>query len=120
MMVGERLRAIRELKGMSQGDIERKTGLFRCYVSRVENGHTVPAIETLEKWARALNVHISQLFLIDGAGVPRDILKNVPKRRRAAMSTDAQRSLQGISRYIDRIEPKKRTLLVMLARKMAD
>ena len=51
MIVGKRLKAIREHKEMSQGDIERHSGLLRCYVSRVENGHIVPAIETLEKWA---------------------------------------------------------------------
>src|SRR5258708_36625728 len=54
MIVGERLRELREEKKLSQGDIEKATGLLRCYVSRVENGHTVPNVETLEKWAPAL------------------------------------------------------------------
>ena len=56
MIIGERLRVMGEEKRLSQGDIERKTGLLRCYVSRVENGHTVPAVETLEKFARPLEV----------------------------------------------------------------
>jgi transcriptional regulator with XRE-family HTH domain len=60
--IGERLRDLREAKNLSQGDIERRTGLLRCYLSRVENGHTVPAIETLEKIARALEVPLYQLF----------------------------------------------------------
>jgi transcriptional regulator with XRE-family HTH domain len=54
MIVGERIRALREAKKLSQGDIQQRTGLFRCYTSRVENGHTVPSVETLEKFARAL------------------------------------------------------------------
>jgi transcriptional regulator with XRE-family HTH domain len=54
MIIGDRLRELREEKTLSQGDIEKRTGLLRCYISRVENGHTVPAIETLEKLARAL------------------------------------------------------------------
>ena len=62
MMIGNRLRAIREEKNLSQGDIEQRTGLLRCYISRVENGHTVPAIETLEKLARALDIPLYQLF----------------------------------------------------------
>jgi transcriptional regulator with XRE-family HTH domain len=62
MIIGDRLRVLREQKHLSQGDIERKTGLLRCYVSRVENGHTVPSIETLEKLARALEVPLYQLF----------------------------------------------------------
>jgi len=62
MVISERLRAIREQKDLSQGDIEKRTGLLRCYVSRVENGHTIPSIETLEKMARALEVPMYQLF----------------------------------------------------------
>ena len=62
MVISDRLRAIRAQKDLSQGDIEQRTGLKRCYVSRVENGHTVPSIETLEKLARALEVPMYQLF----------------------------------------------------------
>lgn len=62
MDIAGRLRSLRELKALSQGDIEERTGLLRCYISRVENGHTVPAIETLEKMARALDVPMYQLF----------------------------------------------------------
>jgi transcriptional regulator with XRE-family HTH domain len=69
MVISDRLRAIREEKNLSQGDIENRTGLKRCYVSRVENGHTVPSIETLEKMARALEVPLYQLFY-DGEAPP--------------------------------------------------
>jgi len=62
MLIGDRLRELRELKNFSQGDIETRTGLLRCYVSRVENGHTVPSIETLEKMARALEIPLYKLF----------------------------------------------------------
>jgi transcriptional regulator with XRE-family HTH domain len=54
MVIGDRSKVLRESKKMSQGDVEKRTGLLRCYISRVENGHTVPAIETLEKMARTL------------------------------------------------------------------
>jgi transcriptional regulator with XRE-family HTH domain len=69
MIVGERLRSLREEKNFSQGEIEKRTGLLRCYISRVENGHTVPAVETLEKFARALEVPMYQL-LYDGEKPP--------------------------------------------------
>jgi len=62
VVIADRLRALREEKNMSQGDIEKRTGLLRCYISRVENGHTVPAIETLEKLARAMEVPLYHLF----------------------------------------------------------
>ena len=73
MVIGDRLRDLREYKKLSQGDIERRTGLLRCYISRVENGHTVPAIETLEKFARAIEVPIYQLFY-DGNEKPGGVL----------------------------------------------
>lgn len=63
MVIAERLRQLREEKKFSQGDIEKKTGLLRCYISRVENGHTVPSILTLEKMARALEIPMYQLFV---------------------------------------------------------
>jgi len=62
MTIGARLREIREQKGLSQGDVEKATGLLRCYTSRVENGHTVPSLGTLEKFAGALDVKLFELF----------------------------------------------------------
>src|ERR1700726_3352806 len=62
MLIGNRLKELRESKQLSQGDIDKRTGLLRCYISRVENGHTVPAIDTLEKMARALEVPMYRLF----------------------------------------------------------
>jgi transcriptional regulator with XRE-family HTH domain len=78
MVICDRLRELRESKSLSQGDIEKRTGLLRCYISRVENGHTVPAIETLEKFARALEVPLYQLFY-DGEKPPQ--LSNLLKRK---------------------------------------
>ncbi len=69
MMIGERLRTLRAEKKMSQGEIQNRTGLLRCYISRVENGHTVPSLDTLEKLARALEIPMYQLFY-DGQEPP--------------------------------------------------
>ena len=81
MIIGDRLRALREQKNFSQGEIEKRTGLLRCYVSRVEHGHTVPAIETLEKFARALEVPMYEL-LYEGEEPPK--LPNLLKRKTIA------------------------------------
>jgi transcriptional regulator with XRE-family HTH domain len=62
MVIGEKIRALRESRNLSQGDIERRTGLIRAYTSRVENGHTIPTVETLEKYARALEVPLYRFF----------------------------------------------------------
>src|ERR1700755_3564571 len=80
VIVGDRLRELREEKNMSQGEIEKRTGLLRCYISRVENGHTVPAVETLEKFARALEVPMYQIFY-DGEKPPK--LPSLAKRKSA-------------------------------------
>jgi len=69
MVISERLRAIREKKNLSQGDIEKRTGLLRCYISRLENGHTIPSIETLQKIARAVEIPMYQFFY-DGEAPP--------------------------------------------------
>src|SRR5258708_5021117 len=61
MLIGNRLKELRESKELSQGDIEKRTGLLRCYLSRVENGHTVPSVETLAKMARAPEVPLYRL-----------------------------------------------------------
>jgi len=69
MIIGDRLKTLRESKSLSQGDIEKRTGLLRCYISRVENGHTDPSVETLEKLARAFEVPLYHLFY-DGEEPP--------------------------------------------------
>jgi transcriptional regulator with XRE-family HTH domain len=77
MDIAQRLRQLREAKDMSQGDIENETGLLRCYISRVENGHTVPAIETLEKLARALKIPFYEIFY-EGKNPPEAVLDAGP------------------------------------------
>ena len=81
MIIGERLRDLREQKKTSQGDVEKRTGLLRCYISRVENGHTVPSLDTLEKMARALEVPTYRLFTDDAhIKKPNIPLQDVPSR----------------------------------------
>src|ERR1700726_1341999 len=122
MIIGDRLRALREEKKFSQGDIEKRTGLLRCYISRVENGHTVPAIETLEKMARALEVPLYQLFY-DGEEPPE--LPKLLKRKSAddiawgSTGKDA-RWLYKFRRLMGRIEEPDRPLLLYMAQKMAN
>lgn len=69
MVIGTRLRALREERGLSQGDIEKSTGLLRCYISRIENGHTIPSLETLERFSAALDVPLYKMFF-NGEGEP--------------------------------------------------
>jgi transcriptional regulator with XRE-family HTH domain len=121
MIIGDRLRAVREEKKLSQGDIEKRTGLLRCYISRVENGHTVPAIETLEKMARALEIPLYQLFY-DGATPPP--LPNLPNRQAAAdiawgSSGKDGRYLTKFRRQLGKMHEADRRLLLFMAQKMS-
>ena len=68
--IGQVIRSYRGDRGLSQGDIERRTGLLRCYLSRVENGHTVPSLETLAKIAEAMEISLADFF--PGSDTPQD------------------------------------------------
>ena len=121
MIIGERLRAMREEKNLSQGDIEKRTGLIRCYVSRVENGHTVPALDTIEKFARALEVPLYHLFY-EGEQPP--TLPHLPKRRTSddivwGSSKKEARLLTQLQRLLGRINERDRSFLLFMAQKMA-
>jgi len=120
MIIGDRLRVLREQKRFSQGEIEKRTGLLRCYISRVENGHTVPAVETLEKFARALEVPLYQLFY-DGDEPPK--MPALPKRRSASAlawgdSGKDARTLAKLRQLLGRADEEDRRLLLFMAKKM--
>ena len=121
MVIADRLRALREEKHLSQGEVEKRTGLLRCYISRVENGHTVPAIETLEKFARALEVPIYELFY-DGEEPPK--LPNLGKRKTDddiawGSSGKDGKMLHQFRRFLSRTDEKDQKILLFMAQKMA-
>ena len=118
MMIGNRLKSLRREKNLSQGDIEERTGLLRCYVSRVENGHTVPALETLEKFARALGMPLYQI-VYDGDEPP-----VLPKLR---ASGDEQWGSSGrdatyltkLRRSLAKMRPDDRKLILYMTQKIS-
>ena len=121
MVISDRLRQLREEKRLSQGDIEKRTGLLRCYISRVENGHTVPAIETLEKLARALEVPMYQLFY-EGDEPPK--LPNLLKRKTSdeiAWGSSGKNSiyLHKLVKCLSKTTDSDRKLLMAMAQKVA-
>ncbi len=115
MDIGHRLTSLREENKLSQGDIEKRTGLLRCYVSRVENGHTVPAVETLEKFARALEVPLYQL-MYDGTEPPK-----LPTRTNGHKAPEwgdvgkDARFLNKLSRFLATMKEADRQLLLSFA-----
>ncbi len=120
MVVGDRLRQLREQRNLSQGDIEERTGLLRCYVSRVENGHTVPAIDTLEKFARALGIPMYQL-LYEGEGIPKipePVKRKVARETLWGSSGRDAAVLAKFRRLFSRMQEEDRRMLLHLAQKM--
>ena len=107
--IGVTIRGFRLQKGMSQGDIEKRTGLLRCYLSRVENGHTVPSLETLQKIAGALDLPLSHFFA-------EDPVKDVPGM---SLSADEIRFLTQVQRYAANLTESDRRLLLAMVRKFA-
>jgi transcriptional regulator with XRE-family HTH domain len=116
MIIGERLRAIRESKNLSKGEIEARTKLLRCYISRVENNHTVPSIETLEKLAQAFQIPFYQLFY-DGAATPLKVPHSNGSGHKP--TTKEFRLAEQISNLVARMKGRDQKLLLHMARKMA-
>jgi transcriptional regulator with XRE-family HTH domain len=114
MLIGDRLKQVRESKNLSQGNIEERSGMLRCYVSRVENGHTVPSIETLEKFARALEVPLYQLFY-DGKEP-----KALASPKVSSLTSKEARAAIDVARLYSQIKRKAdRSLVMALTRKLA-
>src|ERR1700738_4675224 len=110
MNIGETIRTFRLQTGMSQGDIEKRTGLLRCYLSRVENGHTIPSLDTLAKIAAAMDLALSQFF----SGSNRNRHKGLPQ-----LSDDEVRFLSQMRRYSANLNDSDRKLVLAMVKKMA-
>lgn len=122
MGIGERIREMRERRQLSQGDIEERTGLLRCYISRVENGHTVPSLETLEKFAGALDVPLYKLFYYGeeppgGRTMPKATLESLAQEEGTAGGE--ARFLLRIRELQQHLSSTDRNVLLALAKRMA-
>ena len=112
--IGEVIRSYRGDRGLSQGDIEKRTGLLRCYLSRVENGHTVPSLETLAKIAEAMEIGLADFF--PGLDTPQD---RETRRILGELSPDEIRFLAEIRRYSNTLSEEDKKLVLAMIRKMA-
>jgi transcriptional regulator with XRE-family HTH domain len=111
MVVGDHLGMLREQKQLSQGDIEDATGLLRCYTSRVENNHTIPSVETLEKWAPAMKMHLYQV-LYDGPELPEVSTPLGVTTDGWGHSGKDARYLAKLRRYLSQMTPSDRSVLM--------
>src|SRR6201997_5269176 len=112
--IGEVIRSYRSDRGLSQGDIDRRTGLLRYYLSRVENGHTVPSLETLAKIAEAMEISLADFF--PGTETPRD---KETQKMLGELSQDEIRFLAEIKKYSPTLSEGDKRLVLAMIRKMA-
>jgi transcriptional regulator with XRE-family HTH domain len=117
MVISDKLKELREAKKLSQGDIEKRTGLLRCYISRVENGHTVPSVDTLEKMARALEVPMYRLFTAEAKIEKPNVSFS---KAEPARSTKQDSKLGPFVKALSRLTDKDQRLLLHMASKMAN
>jgi transcriptional regulator with XRE-family HTH domain len=123
MLIGQRIRQLRDQKNLSQGDIEKSSGLLRCYISRVEHGHTIPSLDTLERFASALDVPLYRLFYTseDTPATP----NLTPRRTLEELAEEAgsggaeARFLLRLKGLVGRMVEQDRTFLLDFARKLA-
>lgn len=118
-MIGERLRELREAKNLSQGDVEKRTGMLRCYTSRVENGHTVPSVETLEKYARALEVPMYKLFYEGNKPPEKPMVQFSDSESRKSAGSKSDQELPAFAKLLSRMNDSQRKLLFATAAVMA-
>jgi transcriptional regulator with XRE-family HTH domain len=118
VLIGQKLRELREAKNMSQGDIERRTGLIRAYTSRVENGHTVPGVTTLEKYAVALGIPLYRLFT-DDVPVKKPKLPESGSDGEWGNKSADRRDLRRLAKAFKRLSDRNQKILTAIAQKMA-
>ena len=112
--IGEVIRNYRTGRGLSQGDIERRTGLLRCYLSRVENGHTVPSLETLAKIAEAMGISLAEFFPVPDTAEEREARRAVGE-----MSEEELHVLADVKRYTQGLSEPDKMLVLAMIRRMA-
>jgi len=120
MLIGKRLREIREAKGISQVEVSRATRLAQSYLSRVENGHTVPSLQTVEKWGQALGIPLYEI-LYDGEEPPQPLKLPTEKEPESLWGNSEQeaQALNELRQALSKMTQRKRRILLSLAQRMA-
>jgi transcriptional regulator with XRE-family HTH domain len=119
MAIGDRIRALREYKKLSQPDLERRSGCARHFISRLENGHSVPTIETIQKIADGLKVPMYQMFYEEQAAAGN---VSAPAQDGADMWGTGRRGgleLRRFRRCLARLSERDIEILLVVAEKIA-
>jgi transcriptional regulator with XRE-family HTH domain len=66
--IGQRIRQLRESRGMTQSQLQARSRVSRSYLSRIESGQMTPSLGTLEKISEALGVGLNRFFVPETNG----------------------------------------------------
>jgi transcriptional regulator with XRE-family HTH domain len=120
LFIGDRLRELREERHLTQGDIEIRAGLKRCYTSRVENGNTVPALATLEKYAHAFEIPLYRIFCdAESHPVFQKRSVSIDKTKPRGIGRKETLYLEKLRRSLAKLSQRDRNVLFAVARMMA-
>lgn len=109
MSVGKRIKSLREQKGLSQRDVEEKTGMLRCYISRAENDRLMPSLDNLEKFARALEVPLYFLFYES---------ETIQPRANVSIDRQMDNAMRQFARIARHLGPTERQVLLRTAERL--
>src|SRR5438552_5680021 len=91
---GQRLRDARREAGLSQSELESRSGIPKARLSRYENGHVLPSIGTLGRLATALGVSEASL-LGDQRAIVEEFFDVLLQRGVVIASMEQARTLAG-------------------------
>jgi transcriptional regulator with XRE-family HTH domain len=118
MAIGQKLRQLREARKLSQSDIQKRVGLLRNYVSRIECGHIIPGVETLEKYARVLEIPMYQLFY-EGDSPEKLKLPASDQADKWGFTPSESAEFQAFVRLLARMNDRDRDILLSMAQRLA-
>jgi transcriptional regulator with XRE-family HTH domain len=110
-LIGARILEFRKQRGLSQDDVQRATGFSHAYISNVERGQTLPSLESIERFADALQVPLSELFRSGEAG---------SKTRTTDPASDPSDLLALLRAHVGTMTAKQREILLALALRLAE
>jgi transcriptional regulator with XRE-family HTH domain len=118
MLIGQKLRKLREARKLSQSDIQKRAGLLRNYVSRVECGHIIPGVDTIAKYARVLDVPLYQLFY-EGDAPPEKLKLPSDNAEKWGVTASESAEFHAFVRLLARMNERDRSILLSMAQRLA-
>ena len=63
--IGRRIQHLRTLRGLTQGQLQKRSSVSRSYLSRIESNQMTPSLGTVEKLSKGLGIGLNRFFIPD-------------------------------------------------------